>query len=401
MRLSETPVHTLRESPANARTEGMAFLVRAQYLTKEGALLPLGEEMASRVQEHVAREGVSFFQKIGIPLLETEDAWYFAHSAGGESLLLCDSCGYAASRWDARFSLPAPSEDAPRPLRKVETPHCATIEDLAAFLEIPAEKTAKALMFTRVADGAFIFVVVRGDRQLSERKLTRLVGETRPATEDEILAAGAAPGYASPIGVKDALVVVDEMIPRSANLAAGANETGFHFVNTNYGRDYTADIVADLALAQEGDRCPECGAPLHREKADLLARTEGESVSLDVFACLHAIAETHHDDYGLILPEAVAPYDLALLWLPGRKTDTRPAADALYRDLQNAGFRVMYDDREARAGVKFNDADLLGMPIRITVGERGLNEGNVEVKRRMEKERQIVPLSEILDFLHR
>ncbi len=399
MRLSESPIHTLRETPSNARTEGMAFLLRAQYLSKDGTLLPLGEETMSRLRERVALEGESLFESIGIPLLKSGETRYFVHPAGKESLLHCESCGYAAPRWEARFETPPPSEEPPLPLEKVETPHCSTIEDLAAFLHIPTEKTAKALMFTRLSDGKFILVIVRGDRQLSETKLTRLVGEVRPATEEEILAAGAAPGYASPIGVKDAFVLVDETIPRSANLAAGANEAGFHFIHTNYGRDYAADLVADLALAQAGDPCPNCGAPLRLEKADALARREGDALRLDAAACLHALAETHHDAYGLILPEGLAPYDIALIWLPGRKMDTRPAADALYRQLQDAGYRVLYDDRDARAGVKFNDADLLGIPIRITLGERGLKEGNVELKRRAEKEKHLIPLSEILDFL--
>lgn len=144
-------------------------------------------------------------------------------------------------------------------MEKVLTPECPTIEALAIFLNIPKEKTAKALMFTRTTDGKFIFVVVRGDMTLSEAKLKNAVDEVRLATPEEIAKSGAAAGYASPIGLKDALIVVDDLIPQSPNLVAGANETGYHLLHTNCGRDYTPELVADLVLANAGDACSNCG----------------------------------------------------------------------------------------------------------------------------------------------
>jgi prolyl-tRNA synthetase len=272
------------------------------------------------------------------------------------------------------------------PLERVLTPDCHTIEALANFLGIPKEKTAKALMYTRLADGKFVFVVVRGDMQLSEAKLKQRVGEVRPATAEEIERSGATAGYASPIGLQEALIVVDDLIPHSQNLVAGANEAGYHLRNTNYGRDYSAEIVDDLVQANAGDACKNCGTPLSVLSAILLTTRRDycfENILL-------ALAETHHDAKGLTLPHPAAPFDVYLMHVPGKEMDTRTKADKIYRVLQDAGISVLFDDREERAGVKFNDADLIGCPVRVTVGEKALKEGMVELKPRKEKENQLV-----------
>jgi prolyl-tRNA synthetase len=273
------------------------------------------------------------------------------------------------------------------------TPDCHTIEALASFLGVLKEKTAKALMFTRVSDGKFVFVVVRGDMQLSEAKLKRHIGEFRLATPEEISHAGAAAGYASPIALQDALIVVDDLIPQSSNLVAGANEAGYHLKNTNYGRDYSAAIVADIVMASAGDGCPNCGEALTSFTAELLADKGGyyfENV-------LAALAETQHDERGLIFPKGVAPFDVYLMHVPGKETDTRAKAEEIYAGLQNEGVTVLFDDRDERAGVKFNDADLIGPPIRVTVGEKSLREGMVELKERTAVQNQLVPSADLFD----
>ncbi|MDL1886142.1 proline--tRNA ligase, partial [Anaerolineae bacterium CFX8] len=186
---------------------------------------------------------------------------------GEDTLLVCDGCGYAANREVARFKKPELPHEVPLPLEKVPTPGTTTIESLAKFLELPAAKTAKAVfMMAAVSESGqdtekFVLAIVRGDMEANETKLANAVKAKamRPATEDEIRAAGAVPGYGSPVGVKNALVVVDDLIPMSPNLVGGANEEGYHFLNVTYGRDYSADVVADIAAAREGDACPECG----------------------------------------------------------------------------------------------------------------------------------------------
>jgi prolyl-tRNA synthetase len=340
---------------------------------------------------------------------------------GEDTLLVCDQCGYSANREIARFQKPAAADEAPLPVEKVSTPNTTTIDSLAALLNIPHAKTAKAVfLMATMLDGAerfekFVFAVVRGDMDLNEVKLTNVVGATalRAATETEIQAIGAVPGYGSPVGVHDCLIVVDDAVAKSPNLVAGGNEAGYHLLNVNYGRDYQADIVADIAAAKADDACLVCGNPLKVVRgvevgnifklgtryAEALDATfidaEGHSkpvimgsYGIGVGRLLACVAEEHHDEDGLIWPVSIAPYQVHLVMLPGGED----AADRLYKDLQKAGIEVLYDERDERAGVKFKDADLIGLPVRLTVGERSLQSGGVELKRRDVKERRIVSL---------
>jgi prolyl-tRNA synthetase len=190
------------------------------------------------------------------------------------------------------------------------------------------------------------------------------------ATDGDRTIRGAA-GYASPIGLKEALIVVDDLIPPSQNLVAGANEAGYHLRNTNYGRDYSAEIVEDLVQAKAGDPCPHCTNQLLVMAAVSLATRK----TYDVENILLALAETHHDPKGLTLPHPAAPFDVYLMHVPGKELDTRAKAEEVSNILQSAGISVLFDDRDERAGVKFNDADLIGCPIRVTIGEKGLKEG--------------------------
>ena len=259
--------------------------------------------------------------------------------------------------------------------------------------------------------------------EVNETKLANAVQARalRPATDEEIRAIGAEPGYGSPIGVHDALIVVDEAIVESPNLVAGANEAGFHLRNVNAGRDFTPDIVTDITAAGEGDACPQCGHALRADRGVEVGNifklgtrysaamdatfkdSEREShpivmgsYGIGIGRALACVAEIHNDDYGLIWPITIAPYQVHITALTGRDEEVAQVADRLYADLKAAGVEVLYDDRDESPGVKFNDADLLGMPLRITVGSRGLKKGVVELKRRDRKERTPVPLDEII-----
>ena len=391
MKYHELKIQTQREAPNNARTQGFAFLVRAGYLTRENQVLPLGERALTRLQQ--LSNGPSFLHLLSIPTISNEYETFFPLSAGGTEIAHCKSCGYAERIELAQFRKHPLPQEGEFPLEKVSTPDCSTIESLANFLNLPKEKTAKALMYARISDGQFIFVVVRGDMSLSEAKLRKAVGEARAATTEEIIKAGAVPGYASPIGLKNALIIVDDLIPQSQNLAAGANEAGYHFKNTNFPRDYSAEIVTDLAQAQEGDECPNCGEPLSVVSSIVLSRGK----DFNFGNILLALAETHHDEKGLTLPRSVAPFDVYLMHVTGKQMDTRAKAGEIYQDLQSAGISVLFDDRDERAGVKFNDADLIGCPIRITVGEKALQNGMVEWKERREKENRLVLMNRLIE----
>jgi prolyl-tRNA synthetase len=208
---------------------------------------------------------------------------------------------------------------------------------------------------------------------------------------EEIQASGAAAGYASPVGLTGTLIVVDDLIPQSQNLVAGANEAGYHLKNTNYGRDYSASIIEDLVQASAGDPCKNCGSPLTvLSVLSLATRKEHKLQNI-----LLALAETYHDAKGCTLPHPAAPFDVYLMHIPGKELDTRAKAEEIYNILQKEGISTLLDDREERAGVKFNDADLIGCPIRVTVGEKALKEGRVELKPRREKDNQLIAVDAI------
>ncbi len=420
----------------------------------------------------------NIFHRCGIPVIAvTSDVgmmggklaheYMYLTPYGEDTLLLCDECRYSANRQIALFQkMPFPKNDLSGlpekdhkfifgeghkttlsktdllELEKVATPDTKTIADLAVFLGIEEAQTAKAVfMVATVPEGEaavekFVFAIVRGDMELNETKLTNALGaiELRHATDEEIESIDAVPGYASPIGIPakndyiPVVTVVDDLIPESANLVAGANEDGFHLLNTNYGRDYKADIIADITAAGEGDGCPRCGAAMRTVRgvevgnifklgtrySDSLGCTfqdkDGKekpvimgSYGIGSGRLLASVAEEHNDDWGLIWPITVAPYHVHLVMLPHKKDDgsTAAAATQLYEDLQAAGIEVLFDDRVDSPGVKFNDADLIGLPIRVTVSSRGLNDGVIELKRRDQdkSEKRLIPLAEAIDAI--
>jgi len=365
------------------------------------------------------------FKIFEIKALKTDRGGYaFINEKGTTAYIRCPQCGYLESQNYAQRAKSALSKEEARDLEKVSTPNAHTIEALAAFLNLPKEKTAKAVFMIAEIDHdeKLVFAILRGDMDLSEAKLAAALNADalRPATDEEILALGAVPGYASPVGLKNVLTIVDDLIPASANLVAGANEDGYHLLNVNYGRDFTAEIVTDLALTQAGDSCPKCNTklvlvsgvglvetkPIHSTENATYTDENGKgqpiwmaSWTLDLGRILAAVAESHHDEYGLLWPPAAAPYDIQLVWLPSKKVDTRSDAEDIYLNLTNTGFTVLFDDRDERAGVKFNDADLIGCPVRITVGERSLEEGSVEIKLRSSKEKELIELDEIANYI--
>jgi prolyl-tRNA synthetase len=270
----------------------------------------------------------------------------------------------------------------------------------------------------------FVFAIVRGDTDVNETKLANALKarELRPATDEEIRTVGAVPGYASPVGLKNVRVIVDDLIPQSPNLVAGANEDGYHLRNVNYGRDYAAAIVADITAADAGDACPKCGAALRISRgveignifklgtrytqamgATFLDEAGQQhpvimgSYGIGVGRLLACIAEEHNDEYGLIWPPSVAPFPVHLVVLPSKK-DSRPPeiAAELEAALTQAGLEPLFDDRPESAGVKFMDADLIGLPVRLTVSERSLREGGVELKMRSTGESAIIPLPSVV-----
>ena len=347
---------------------------------------------------------------------------------GEDTLLICPNGDYAANRQVALFETEVIGGEALK-LEEVATPNATTIAALAEFLNIPESQTAKAVFLMAETDGAeqFVFCVLRGDRELNETKLANVIAakSLRPATSEEIRVVGAEPGYASPLGIKRkaVLLVVDELVAASANLVAGANKSGYHLLNTNYGRDYKADIVADISAAADGDVCPRCGATMRAERgvevgnifklgtrysealgANFLDANGKRkplfmgSYGIGVDRLLACIVERHHDEAGMIWSAELAPYQVSLLSL-GKAEEVVARATQLYKTLTISGYSVLFDERTENPGVKFKDADLIGAPLRITVGAKGLEKDVVEVKARAAEVAEEVGLENVLEHI--
>jgi prolyl-tRNA synthetase len=348
----------------------------------------------------------------------------FLTPIGEDTLVLCDGCGYAANRQVAVFAKPPAASEAPLPLERVHTPGSTSIQALTQFVGVPATRTAKAVfMMAELNEGwRLVLAMVRGDLDVNETKLANAVHarELRPATEEEIAGAGAAAGYASPLGLHDALVVVDDSVASSPNLVSGANEAGWHLRNTNLGRDYLADMVVDIAVARDGDACATCGATLRTERAVEVgnifklgtkysqafgARFLDEdgverpivmgSYGIGLGRTLACIAEAHHDERGLIWPASVAPFDVHLVRLRGGEE----VADRAYAALTAGGVEVLYDDRDEAPGVQFADADLIGLPLRLTASTRSLSAGGLELRLRANGETRILAEERLADTI--
>lgn len=330
----------------------------------------------------------------------------------GESrIACCDACSYAASDEKAQLRpLDAPDE-AELPLEKVSTPHTSTIALLAEFLKIPVEKTIKAVAYQTEED-VLVLAFLRGDHEVNEVKLANAVPgarELRMADEAAIRAAGGCPGFMSPISIKEGThIVVDETAMRMKNAVSGANEQDYHYTNVNPVRDFAHVTVADIRLVAEGDLCPACGeGHLHISRGIeagqifALGTKYSEAMQanfLDVdgklkplqMGCygigvgrtMAAAIEQNHDEHGIIWPRAIAPYEVVVVAVNAKVEEQLAYAEEIYEELRAAGIDVLLDDRRERAGVKFNDCDLIGYPVRIAIGPKTIENGSIEVKLR-------------------
>ncbi len=353
---------------------------------------------------------------------------------GEDTLVFCDNCGYAANQEVAASALPEPETEAERELEEVETPGAATVPELAAFLKVDPSRIAKSVAFMaeleRGQKPQLVLALVPGQSEVNLACLRNATGavELRAATPDEVKRAGGVPGYMSPRGLPEgaAIVVADEAIARRRNLVTGANREGWHLRNFNLARDCRVDSLARLASATTGDPCSICGTPLRIRRGieygnifqlgtdysvslgALYNDEEGQqlpvvmgSYGIGVGRMLACIAEEHHDDRGLALPIGVAPYEVALISV-GHDQPVTQLAEATYRQLEDAGVEVLFDDRDASPGVKFADADLRGIPLRVTISPRSLKAEGAEFKRRIGEPRTVSRgsiLAEVLEEL--
>jgi prolyl-tRNA synthetase len=373
---------------------------------------------------------------------KTSQEFVVPHPQGEDSFIACANCDYAANVEAAMFVREGDKPAALDALVKVETPNCKTIADVAAFIGVPTSQTIKAVFywwrprFAEVAgEGRLVFALVRGDMDINDTKLVNALGGgfLRAANDVEIRSIGAVPGYASGIGLAPAkdmespgvMIVADESIEYGGNYVVGANEEPYHYTGANFGRDFTVSKIADIAQAESGHKCAQCGGRIESRRAieaghcfklgtrysaavdatylddkgqNQLIFMGSYGIGLDRLMAI--VVELHHDKDGIVWPESIAPYQVHLVHIGKDGDGTKEKAEAVYAELTAGGVEVLYDDRDGLgAGVKFKDADLMGMPWRVTVSGRSLEQGGAEVKRRSESERQIVATPELLAFL--
>lgn len=344
---------------------------------------------------------------------------------GEAEIVFCENGDFAANVEKAQCTVSSqPNNEAMLELEKLPTPGQRTIKDLVAFLGKPEDRQVKTLLY--LADGQLVAAVLRGDRELNEIKLKNFLGcnELFMADDATVRAAcGAGFGSLGPVEL-NVRVYADLEVAQMRNISCGANEDDYHYINVNPGRDFLPEAYADLRNAVEGDPCPGCGAPLKTARGIEVGHIfklgtkysralgaayldqQGQALPM-VMGCygigvsrtMAAAIEQNYDQDGIIWPMPITPYHVIIVPVNIKKEDQREVAVNLYQALQERGLEVLLDDRDERAGVKFKDADLIGIPIRITVGPKSLQENQVEMKKRGEKEIQNVAIDQILDTI--
>ncbi|HOT46658.1 MAG TPA: proline--tRNA ligase [Spirochaetota bacterium] len=389
-----------------------------EFIMKDAYSFDMDEEGLEKSYQAMRTAYRRVFERCGLETIPVEadtgsmggsnsEEFMVASEVGEESLLLCDTCGYRANREKAEYGRPAASSDAPKDMTEVATPDVKTIDDLAAFFKCPPDRFFKSIIY--VADGKPVMAVVLGNREINELKLARAAGaaslELAPDSVVEEVT-GAPVGFAGPVTKKNIRIIFDLSVQGVVNGITGANKKDVHFDGVNPGRDFAVKEEADITCAEEGDPCPKCGAAMYVKKGIevghifklgykytksmnvKVVNEQGTEVTpimgcygIGVNRTMAAVVEQHNDDKGIIWPAALAPFDIHLVGL-GKGDDEVKKADEIYDLLTDKGFEVLYDDRKASPGVKFADADLVGLPVRITIGKNYFQTGEAEVKLR-------------------
>ncbi|CUS02991.2 Proline--tRNA ligase [Candidatus Promineifilum breve] len=425
-----------------------------EFIMKDAYTLDRDEAALDEYYPSMIQAYFNVFNRCGVPTVainadvgamggKTSQEFTVPHPQGEDVFIACDNCGYAANVEAAEFVREGDKPAQLAELVKVQTPNCKTIADVAAFVGVPTSQTIKAVFYwwrpryeEKPGEGRLVFALVRGDLNIVDTKLVNALGGgfVRAATEAEIQSIGAVPGYASGIGLTPAtgdmnspgvMIVADESLEYGGNYVVGANEEPYHYTGANVGRDFTVSRMADIAEAGTGHKCPVCGGRIEAKKAIEVGHCfklgtrysaavdatylddNGQkqlvymgSYGIGLDRLMAVVVELHHDDDGIVWPDSVAPYQVHLVHIGKAGDGTKEQAEALYAELTAAGVEVLYDDRDGLgAGVKFTDADLMGIPWRVTLSARSLKGGGVEVKRRSESERQVVAVEELKALL--
>ncbi len=412
------------------RPRGGLLRVR-EFIMKDLYSFDASEESLDETYKKMIQAYRNIYSRCGLPALLVEadsgaiggkesHEFMLITESGEDEIIHCPSCGYAANKEKALSVKPALDRTLPLPMEEISTPSVTTIEEVAQFVGIPTSQTLKAVFY--MVDGELVFVVVRGDFEVNETKLKNLLkcSDMRLATEDEVIRAGLVAGAASPVGIRGIKIIADDSITLGSNFIAGGNKPDTHLKNVNYPRDFTADIISDIVSARPGDRCPRCNEKLlsshgieigHVFKLGTFLSEKLGAYFVDkngttrplIMGCygiglgrlLAAIVELNHDDKGIIWPLTIAPFHVYLCPVNMEDRTIIEAAEKLYQEFLNENIEVLLDDRTESAGVKFNDADLLGIPLRMTLSRRTLQSQSVEIKWRRGEQTQLIPLENL------
>ena len=413
-----------------------AGLIRGrEFYMKDGYSCHMDEECMDSYYERIADAYYRVFNRAGIDVVSVQSdngmfggkishEYMYLTPVGEDKLFFCDSCRYAAN-YEVTLRRPIPKDEAEMlTMQDIATPQQLDIAGQAKYLGRESSEFLKTLVYISAEQP--ILVVIRGDLAINEVKIKRHLGDeqARMATSEELLKHGFCEGFLSPVGRKERLIA-DCSVDLSRNLIAGANKQGYHIENVNLGRDIITEEIVDLVAVNPGDPCPLCGNPLHdsrgielgnifklgkrySENMNALVQNENGELQSMLMGCygigvgriLSAVLEEHHDERGIIWPVSVAPYQIHLVTL-GVEPEVLTLAESLYKNWISYGLEILFDDRDLRAGVKLNDADLLGMPIRIVVSKRTLDQGVMELKLRSATESEMVPLEDSRAFLEK
>ncbi len=387
-----------------------------------------------RIYTRTGLPAISILSDTGMMGGKVAHEYMYVTDIGEDTIFICEESGYKANKEVATIKKIYP-EIEPKPLEKVHTPETKTITDVAEFLGVTAQDCAKMVFFsTKIEEETKVVVtVVRGDMEAHPIKIQKLGKFTNlePATEAEIASIGSVAGYASPMDIdrEKSIVIVDDLVANTNNLVIGANETDYHVINSCYGRDYKADIVGDIVSAYEGAFCPiseenyplktvrgveignifQLGTKYTEALGAVFMDKDGVpkpiimgSYGIGVGRLLACLCEEYNDEKGLCLPISIAPYEVILTALLDNTEGLAEKAIELYEDLKADGVDILFDDRNkklASPGVKFKDAELIGIPIQLTISKRSLKNGGLEAQIRSEGKKQIIPLENIKEFI--
>jgi prolyl-tRNA synthetase len=352
--------------------------------------------------------------------------------SGESAVVRCPSCGYAANVEKAETRRePAGEAHPPQDLQEVATPGKKAVEDVARFLKIAPKRIVKTLIYE--TEKGLVAALIRGDREVNEVKLLNHLDVERLelANEEKVREATGAPvGFAGPVGLKGVRLVADESVRHLVNFAVGANKEDTHYTGVNWGRDVDLSDFADFLLVAGGDSCPRCDGKLEAFRGIEVghifklgakysqamgcnytdeAGAEHPMImgcyGLGIGRTVAAAIEQNHDQDGIVWPRPLAPFEVLLAGLNPDDEEVKRVAEQLYGELREKGVEVFYDDRDERPGVKFKDADLIGLPVRLVIGAKSLKDGKVEVSLRRDREKQLVPVAEavskVLELLER